>query len=279
MSVESPEPARPAVAAAPTAVPASASDDGLAQGNPEPMEEGWWRWMRSQLRREPGLAITLSYLAVSLLGVWASYWFFRSFDIAILGYMSPADYLTAGLRDPVYLLITAGAFALTLLLNFHEYARVRGRDYHAAIRARWWGLFLLPFPYRPAREHWVQRFTGWRGLSLPTGLLFGMVWATMWLTMLYVDSKAQGIKNGGGDRVRVTLSSSEQPLPGTARMLGSVGEFVFLYWPQTGRSEAVSVEHVGRMESVHPAQPAKPQPPVPAKPASSPAPRPRQPGS
>lgn len=226
-------------------------DDGMVQAGEPPA--GWWSWLREQLRHEPTHALTLAYLAVSLLGVWASYWFFRSFGIAILDYMAPSDYLTAGLRDPVYLAIVLGAALISLLVNFHEYARVRGEAYHAGIRARWWGRVLLPFGYRPARANWMQRITGWRGLSLPAGMLFGIVWATMWLTLSYVQDKAGKIKAGGGDIVRLTLADTPAPQPQTARMLGVVGDFVFLYWPQSGKAEAVSIENVGRLESVTPA--------------------------
>ena len=282
MSAETPEPAKPpASAPAPAAKLPAPVDGGKAPaGKPEdPRDEGWWRWLRTQLRREPAHALTLGYLVVSLLGVWASYWFFRKFDIAILGYMSPADYLTAGLRDPVYLLIAAGAFGLSLLLNFHEYAHYRGEAYHSAIRARWWGRVLLPMPYRHESPPWMERVTGWRGLSMPTGMLFGMIWATMWLTMVYVDDKADDIKAGEGDVVRVTLSGANQPLPGTARMLGTVGDFVFLYWPQSKRAEAVSIEQVGRIQSLAadlPPQPGVVQSPAKAvqPPTKNPAPMP-----
>ena len=286
MSAESPETTAVRKPGPSAGVDGGTADSAAPAGDPSAgrpsipardMQAGWWFWLRAQLRHEPTHALTLAYLAVSLLGVWASYWFFRSFGIAILDYMDPSDYLTAGLRDPVYLAIVSGAAVLSLLLNFHEYARVRGEAYHAGIRAHWWGRLLLPFPYRPAREHWVQRFTGWRGLSLPTGMLFGVVWATMWLTLSYVEDKARTIMGGGGDIVRLTLAHTHEPQPGTARMLGTVGDFVFLYWPESRRAEAVSIENVGRLESVNrsrlaaQARTAK-APTATAVPAPSPAP-------
>ena len=282
MSAEPPETTVPTEPARSPGMEGGIPDPATAPGEPAngqtstavgDLHAGWWFWLRTQLRHEPTHALTLAYLAVSLLGVWASYWFFRSFGIAILDYMDPSDYLTAGLRDPIYLAIVSGAAVLSLLLNFHEYARVRGEAYHAGIRAHWWGWFLLPFPHRPAREHWVQRFTGWRGLSLPTGMLFGVVWATMWLTLSYVEGKARTIMAGGGDIVRLTLAHTHEPQPGTARMLGTVGDFVFLYWPESRRAEAVSIENVGRLESVNRARVA-PKPKSAAPQAAVPVPAP-----
>jgi hypothetical protein len=148
MSAEPPETTVPTEPARSPGMEGGIPDPATAPGEPAngqtstavgDLHAGWWFWLRTQLRHEPTHALTLAYLAVSLLGVWASYWFFRSFGIAILDYMDPSDYLTAGLRDPIYLAIVSGAAVLSLLLNFHEYARVRGEAYHAGIRAHWWG--------------------------------------------------------------------------------------------------------------------------------------------
>ena len=104
---------------------------------------------------------------------------------------------------------------------------------------------------------------------MPTAITFGVVWATMWLTLGYVEHKADNIRNGGGHPVRITLAHTHDPQPGTARLLGTIGDFVFLYWPEQKRAEAIAVEEVGRIESLMttgdaatktPAAPAAPTP-------------------
>ncbi len=217
----------------------------------QPPRSGWLDWLLGALRHEPAHALTLFYIGTSALGLWASYWFFRSFGIPVLDYMDPSDYITVGLRDPMYFGVVLVALLFTFLMNFHEYARSKGAGYYEQARGtHWWGRLLLPFPYQPARANWASRLLGWKGFSMPTAVTFGVVWATMWLTFGYVEHKADGIRNGGGHPVRITLAHTHDPQPGTARLLGTIGDFVFLYWPEQKRAEAIAVEEVGRIESL-----------------------------
>ncbi len=216
-----------------------------------PPRSSWLDWLLGVLRHEPAHALTLFYIGTSALGLWASYWFFRSFGIPVMDYMDPSDYITAGLRDPMYFLMIVAALVLTFLLNFKKYARRKGQAYYEQTRnAHWWGRVLMPFPYRPARGNWASRLLGLGGFSMPTAITIGVVWATMWMTLYYVQNKAEGIRAGGGHVVRITLAHTEAPQPGTARLLGTIGDFVFLYWPDQKRAEAVAVEEVGRIESL-----------------------------
>ena len=264
MQTETPTPATPKQQ---TTEPAKVAD--AANAVAEELDQGWVGWLLGVLRHEPAHALTLFYIGVSALGLWASYWFFRSFGIPIADYMDPSDYITAGLRDPAYLLIVLLAVLLTVLLNFHEYARRRGEDYYRQCRAHWWGRALLWRAYRPPAPGWVQRSLGWKNWSVPTAVLFGLLWATLWMTVAYVQEKAAHIRAGGGHAVRITLAHTHEVQPGTARLLGAIGDFVFLYWPERGRAEAIAVEEVGRLESVSPA-PARVQP-APVHPSAKPA--------
>lgn len=214
----------------------------------------WADWLLGVLRHEPAHALTLFYLGVSALGLWASYWFFASFGIPVMDYMDPSDYITVGLRDPINLLVVALAMVLMLALNFHQYAQEKGQEYYGQMRGRWWGRLLLPFPYRERTGGLLQRLFGWSGFSFPTGILVSVVWATLWLTVGYVQHKAEAIRNGGGHVVRVTLAHTHEAQPGTARLLGTIGDFVFLYWPEQKRAEAIAVEEVGRLQSLPAAQ-------------------------
>ena len=271
-------PAAPEARAVPAST-AAAATEAVAAEPAAPAPATWVDWLLDALRHEPAHALTLFYLGASALGLWASYWFFASFGIPVMDYMDPSDYITVGLRDPVNLLIVALAMALMLLLNFHEYAREKGQAYYERVRGHWWGRLLLVFPYREKRGGFLQRVMGWSGFSFPTGILLGMIWATLWLTVGYVQHKAEDIRNGGGHAVRITLAHAHEAQPGTARLLGTIGDFVFLYWPEQKRAEAIAVEAVGRLQSVpatrtQAAQPAtRPavSPAEPAEPAAKPA--------
>ena len=46
------------------------------------------------LKREPILFVTLGYLLVSFIGIWANYWFYSRFGLPILDYMQGSDYLS-----------------------------------------------------------------------------------------------------------------------------------------------------------------------------------------
>ncbi len=240
----------------------------------------WADWLLGVLRHEPAHALTLFYLGVSALGLWASYWFFASFGIPVMDYMDPSDYITVGLRDPIYLLIVALAMVLMLALNFHQYAQEKGPAYYGQMRGRWWGRLLLPVPYREKTQGLLQRLFGWSGFSFPTGILVSVVWATLWLTVAYVQHKAEAVRDGGGHAVRVTLAHTHEAQPGTARLLGTIGDFVFLYWPEQKRAEAIAVEEVGRLQSLPAARanakpvPAAAQAPTPATSARPPAAKP-----
>lgn len=248
----------------PTPVAPESVEPATAPAPVAPAQFSWVDWLLGVLRHEPAHALTLFYLGVSALGLWASYWFFASFGIPVMDYMDPSDYITVGLRDPIYLLIVVLAMVLMLALNFHEYARDKGPAYYRQIRGRWWGRLLLPFAYREKTEGMLKFLFGWSGFSFPTGLLFGVVWATLWLTVWYVQNKADAIRAGGGHAVRVTLAHTHEAQPGTARLLGSLGDFVFLYWPEQKRAEAIAVEEVGRLQSLPAVRTS-------AKPATAPA--------
>lgn len=87
---------------------------------------------------------------------------------------------------------------------------------------------------------------------------------------IYSLDKAENIRESGqGSAVTVHLAGDTAALPGTARLLGSSTGFVFLWWPQQKRAEAVPISAIKRMQSV-----ALPRP-VKATPARTPAAEPR----
>lgn len=212
----------------------------------------WWSWIVGELQEDPAHALTLAYLAISVLGVWGSYWFFRSFGVAILDYMSPSDYLTAGLRDPSHLIVVVLAYLMSRWVSYPHRVWLANPAGYAEWRLqtrmrRWW------MPKDPDRGgRWIRRYFGWRGFTSIGAVLYGVLTLSMCLSMVVAVQKAKEVRRGGGHPVRVTLTGAGTPLPGTARMLGTVGDFVFLYWPGEKRAEAVALAHAARIESLVP---------------------------
>ena len=86
----------------------------------------------------------------------------------------------------------------------------------------------------------------------------------------YVTVRGGQIHNAGsGEVIRLQLNGDRAPLPGTARLLGSSSAFLFVWWPQQRRAEAIPIAAVRTLQATTVAAPA----PAPA-PAPAAAPRP-----
>lgn len=217
----------------------------------------WWAWLIEELKEDPAHAVTLAYLSISILGVWGSYWFFNSFGVAILDYMSPSDYLTAGLRDPSHLIVVVLAYLMARWVSWPHRVWLRDPTAYPAFRAasRLKRTFL---PEKPDRfAGWMRRTFGWGGFTAIGAVMYGVLTLSLCLSMVVAVNKAETVRRGGGHLVRVTMAGEQMPQAGTARMLGTVGDFVFLYWPETRQAEAVSLESAARIESIRPLSAAK----------------------
>lgn len=261
--------ARRADAAPSASVAADAAEPARSAASPR-RHPAWAVRAWQRLAAEPSLALSVGYVLVSLLGLWANYWFYRQFRLPILEYMQASDYLVAGLRDPRYLLALLLSVATALLLTWPETYRRRFPSRVLRYRRRWWGRALFP----------QARFLRWSGLGMKpeTGIVFAVGIGMLMVTLVYVLEKAGQIReHGAGHAVQVTLSDASAPLPGQARLLGTSSAYVFLWRPRQRVAEAVPIEAVARLRSVAAepvaAPPAKPRPRVdPARPAPATAP-------
>ena len=111
------------------------------------------------------------------------------------------------------------------------------------MRKHWWGRVVFP-----GKSLW---WSYW-GMAPETGLVFGTFWGMIWLLYVLVIGNAEAIHAGKGERVRLTLAGNAQPLSGDARLLGTSNAFVFVYWPEGKRAEALPIESVARIESLRP---------------------------
>ncbi|RDZ27805.1 hypothetical protein [Lysobacter silvisoli] len=245
--------AAPAERQAPPAPPAVAD----ASGADVSLALRAWR----RLVREPSLGLSAAYVLVSMIGLWANYWFYRQFDLPVLEYMQAGDYLVAGLRDPSYALVLALSVLMSWLVSWPEIYRARHPQRAAAYQRRWWGRLVFP------SSDWFR----WTLLRLKpeTGIALVVFMGMAMTTCSYVISKARLIRDqGSGSVVQVTLAGESAPLPGTARLLGTSSAYVFLWWPDARRAEAVPIESLGRLQAL----PSRKREPAPASRAPAAAP-------
>ncbi|WP_312327655.1 hypothetical protein [Stenotrophomonas sp.] len=208
------------------------------------------------LKQEPALIVSAGYVLLSLLGLWSSYFFYLRFNLSILDYLQISDFLVAGLRDPMYAGILAGGIFLAVVLGWPDTLRRRNPARVEALRARHWGWRIL-FSKSP--------LTSWdtSGMRPLTGLTIAVVFFMAIGAAQYSMKKAEDIRdNGAGASVTVHLNGDAAPLKEQARLLGSSSAFVFLWWPQQRRAEALPISAIKRLQSV--VLPAKPvaAPPV-----------------
>ncbi len=197
-------------------------------------------WQR--LKRDPALAVTLAYLVVAAIGVWSSYWYYRSFRIDILDYFQASDFIVAGLRDPMSF-VFLGVMLLAALVSYAPSAyELRQPQKVEAWRKRWWGrVVFLEFasPFRRRR---------WHDISPEAAILLALALGGGSLLMIRAADRAAAIVANAGRPLQVTLAGSTRPLLGEARLIGTSSAYVFLYWPANGRAEALPQQALSRLE-------------------------------
>lgn len=219
-----------------------------AQAAGDPAPGGYANRMRwgprvvARLVREPALAITLAYLFVGAVGLWSSVWYYRALGIPVLEYYQAGDFLVAGLRDPVNFLLLLLVIAVGLVSYSSSWYELRHPARVDAMRRRWWGRL------------WFNRFASprrarrWFDLSPEGALVLATVFGGGTMLIEHATRRAEALRAGAGAPLRITLQGERLPLQGHARLAGTSGSHVFLYWPANGRSEALPVGAVGRIE-------------------------------
>jgi hypothetical protein len=204
----------------------------------------WFPRALALLRREPALSITLGYLLLSLIGLWSSYCFYRVFRIPILEYMQPGDFLVAGVRQPMNLLWLLLMALVSVPAYWPTYYRLRHPERVERFRRHWFGRLIFSRYVDPFRRR------RWYDLSPETTILLGLLLGGGSLIMAYSGDRANALLAGGGHAVRVTLADGGSPLQGGARLLGTTSGYVYLYWPDNGRTEVLVQESVSRIEAL-----------------------------
>ena len=181
------------------------------------------------VRKHPALALTLVYLAVTVVGRLDDMWDFQFFRINIFNYSAPEDFFFAPLRNPIVVVfLLVPALVILLVAWLHD---KRTQSDQTAPGAQ---------PAGALREWWGSPLT-----RLAIGALVVVATAAA-LTQNHASRRSSEVKAGLGRRVSIErtdgLKFVERPL-----LLGSTGKFFFLYYPDRKVTEIVPVENTALM--------------------------------
>jgi hypothetical protein len=187
----------------------------------------WRRWLDTE---HLGLALTLAYLFLSVVGVLHRALVFLYFRINIFDYAEPSDFLLAALRDPLVVLAAIAPIPLTSI--YYRGARWLRDHYpnsmlNGSARAR-----ALTDKYR------------WAVYALTV-----IVWALAF-SMSYARKVSRDLETGHGRRVQVDLiGGSLRPVGDTMPLLllGTTQKYVFLFDDVRKTTTVVPASNVARL--------------------------------
>ena len=189
------------------------------------------------VREQPGVAITVGYLVLSLIGIMFSWALFDKFNVPFFQFADVTDFLLAVVREPVTFLLALGAIPVAVFLfrlTRHTQA------FYAKHRRK-------SFIFR-----WLHRIDRTLGPT-PLGFTFALATYAFLFITLYAAWKADRIKAGEGERVQVRATREAGPIVGeeiTARLtlLGTTTQYVFLFDPEQQATHVVPAENIAAIE-------------------------------
>jgi hypothetical protein len=205
------------------------------------MGSGEWRTENGQrhtgrsvgllfVRKHPALALTLAYLAITVVGRLDDLWFFQFFKINIFYYSSPEDFFLAPMRNPIVVLFLLVPALIILLFAWIRDSRSKS-DQPATAPA---------LQTNPISQWWSHPLA-----RLAIGAVIVVATAAL-LTQNHATRRSSKVMAGVGRRVSFERADGvkfgEEPL-----LLGSTGKFFFLYYPDRKVTEIVPVENTALM--------------------------------
>jgi hypothetical protein len=189
----------------------------------------------SFITNHPGLAVFLVYATIAIAGFVYLVTFYSHFDLGVTVYLEIGDILVAGVKDPMVMLMVAGAFSVALL--------VWGIAYIQAPMSAWldkkFDKGILRFiPYiagvQSVRSFW------W------TAFLILTVYFYMFIGV-HSQNKAQSIIEQKQDLILVNSEATS----GTGddySLLGTSINYVFLYNHRTKKTLILPLENIKSLE-------------------------------
>lgn len=173
-------------------------------------------WPTTILKENPALLVSVVYFSASSIGMFYSWAFLRHFGVNVFNFAQISDFLLASLKEPMTWLLVS--FAMLLMLVDNAFSRRHQKK---------------------SKKKWLQ----WYGSSTYRSINY-VVLICMVVLFLYVyaDNKAEKVRSGKGEQVSVTLASND--VPQNAILLGTTGQFIFLYDAETRQVDIHPNENV-----------------------------------
>lgn len=167
-------------------------------------------------QHNPGMALSIAYLLLTLSGIFYSISFYKAFGIDILKFSDISDFMIAGISEPAALLLFAGGLLVSL-----GFDRIGGVSY--AIHQRWLNKptsvkrrIILLCSYVPKDN--VNR--------LITFLLMFIIYAFVFVSF-YAQWRSEAIKASKNDFVVLNVAHLQEDIK--VKLLGTSANYVFTY--------------------------------------------------
>lgn len=167
-------------------------------------------------REHPALIVSGFYVLASFVGMFWSWAFLRGFGIDVFDYAQISDFLLASLKEPFTWALVILAFLMVQADNANS---------------------------RRAERRGTSRWFAWYGTAtyrLINNL--GIIALMAVFIFVYATIQAEDVRDGGGEHVEVTFEAGGAVT--TTTLLGTTGQFLFLYDPMTERVDVHPLENV-----------------------------------
>ncbi len=172
--------------------------------------------LKDLFKQHPALLVSAMYVAASIIGMFYSWAYLRQFGINVFNYSQISDFLLASLKEP----FTWGLVLLAIALVIADNANSRRVGKKTPSRMWSW--------YGTSRYRFINNFA-----------LIIMV-----LMFLYTFAITQARDTRDGDGKVVDVMFSDSGAATTALLLGTTGQFAFLYDETTERVDIHPFENI-----------------------------------
>ena len=172
--------------------------------------------LKDLLRAHPALIVSALYVASSIIGMFYSWAYLRNFGINVFLYSQLSDFLLASLKEPFTWALVV--FAVLLVVSDNAVSRRIG----SRPRSRWIAWYGSP------RYRLVNHFVA--------------IYIVFMFIYLFAAFQAKDARAGEGKIVDVLFADSGAAT--TSLLLGTTGQFVFLYDDSTERVDIHPIENI-----------------------------------
>ena len=174
------------------------------------------QWLKTVLKEHPALLVSALYIASSVIGMFYAWAYLRRFGINVFNYSQVSDFLLASLKEP----FTWGLVVLALLLVVWDNAMSRRVQRRGPGKwLRWYGT---------PRYRMINNFVA--------------VYIVLSFIYLYATAQARDTREGEGKDVTVIFA--DHGTATSALLIGTTGQFVFLFDPDAGHVDIHPIENI-----------------------------------